>query len=116
MGENISYGGATGEAIIMQLFVDDGVFKINDEGVKIRGHRENIVAPKFNYTGVAVCDHRVFRKEAVLAYAGSITNNAKVAELRKIDHAAHKANPTKVAVGKKNTKASESAAAKARNA
>lgn len=48
-GENISYGKKTGEAIIMQLFVDDGV--------RSRGHRKNLQNAAFRASGLATGTH-----------------------------------------------------------
>lgn len=72
-GENLQYGTVPAEAVIMQLFVDDGI--------KSRGHRKNIVQAGFHFHGVAVCDHVKYGKMAALDYAGEIKNNAKTQEL-----------------------------------
>lgn len=49
-GENIECGGESGEEIIMNLMIDDGV--------PDRGHRKNIFEPNFRLVGVGCSPHR----------------------------------------------------------
>lgn len=59
-GENISYGGATGEAVVIQLIVDDGV--------PDRGHRTNIFRPTYVSAGAACGPHLTYRYMCVIDF------------------------------------------------
>ena len=59
-GENISYGGETGEAVVIQLIVDDGV--------PDRGHRTNIFRPGYVSAGAACGRHRAYRYMCVIDF------------------------------------------------
>lgn len=59
-GENISYGGDTGEAVVIQLIVDDGV--------RDRGHRTNIFRPGYVSQGAACGPHREYRYMCVIDF------------------------------------------------
>ena len=52
MGENLSFGEQTGEDIVMQLFIDDGV--------KDRGHRENLMNDDFRVVGCFSGPHKQY--------------------------------------------------------
>ncbi|GHT22938.1 hypothetical protein FACS189430_05480 [Bacteroidia bacterium] len=61
VGENCSYGPSEARAIVIQLLVDDGV--------PLRGHRDNILNGMFSFCGVAIDSHPVFRHVCVIDYA-----------------------------------------------
>ncbi|MDR2495391.1 MAG: CAP domain-containing protein, partial [Spirochaetaceae bacterium] len=65
VGENISYGGATGQDIVVQLLIDDGV--------PSRGHRKNNMESAFAFAGVGVGAHKVYGTMAVLDFAAAYT-------------------------------------------
>lgn len=59
-GENIAYGGDTGEAVVIQLIVDDGV--------PDRGHRANIFRPGYVSAGAACGQHLTYRYMCVIDF------------------------------------------------
>lgn len=59
-GENISYGSDSGEAVVIQLIVDDGVTD--------RGHRTNIFRPGYVSAGAACGPHRAYRYMCVIDF------------------------------------------------
>ncbi len=61
VGENCEFGGETGEEIIINLMVDDGVSN--------RGHRKNMFSPDFKYVGIACGYHGAYDHCTVLDYA-----------------------------------------------
>lgn len=59
-GENISYGAEGGEAVVIQLIVDDGV--------PDRGHRVNIYRPGYVTAGAACGPHARYRYMCVVDF------------------------------------------------
>ena len=59
-GENIAYGSATGQEVILDLIVDDGV--------PDRGHRVNIFAPNWTHTGAGCGPHEGYGLVCVINY------------------------------------------------
>ena len=69
-GENISFGSSTAKAIIMDLFVDDGV--------RDRGHRNSLMQKAFKLTGISFCKHdSQYKHMTDVLYAGSFALNTK---------------------------------------
>jgi len=62
VGENIAYGHRDAREIVIQLIVDDGV--------KGRGHRENIFTSVFRVVGIATGSHRKYGTMCVMDFAG----------------------------------------------
>ncbi|MDR2518524.1 MAG: CAP domain-containing protein [Spirochaetaceae bacterium] len=69
VGENISYGSVTGQDIVIQLLIDDGV--------PSRGHRENNMSGAFGFAGVGAGAHKKFGSMAVLDFAGEYTEKTE---------------------------------------
>ncbi|CAK82989.1 unnamed protein product (macronuclear) [Paramecium tetraurelia] len=65
IGENISYGQKTGEDVIIQLLIDDGVGS--------RGHRKNCFGQDFNLVGIAAGDHKTYQSSCVFDFATEFT-------------------------------------------
>ena len=61
VGENCEFGGETGEEVIINLMVDDGVSN--------RGHRKNMFSPDFKFVGIACAHHGAYDHCTVLDYA-----------------------------------------------
>jgi uncharacterized protein YkwD len=61
MAENIAYGDNPARQVVIQLLVDDGV--------PDRGHRTNILDPRWGAEGVACGPHREYRQICVMDYA-----------------------------------------------
>lgn len=62
-GENVGYGNGQARRIVAALLIDDGVAS--------RGHRKNLLGPTFNFIGVAVGPHPIYRKVCVIDFAGA---------------------------------------------
>ena len=63
VAENIAYGENPARAVVIQLLVDDGVAD--------RGHRDNMLDPKWGAAGVACGPHRRYRQMCVMDYAAA---------------------------------------------
>ncbi|MFA9391085.1 MAG: CAP domain-containing protein [Prolixibacteraceae bacterium] len=63
--ENIHYGDCEATFVVISLLIDDGV--------KSRGHRKNILDKSFNYTGVAIGDHKEYGQLCVNTFATAFT-------------------------------------------
>ena len=59
-GENIAYGSVTGQEVILDLIVDDGV--------PDRGHRVNIFTPQWTHTGASCGPHSGYGLVCVINY------------------------------------------------
>ena len=71
--ENISYGSTTGVDVVMQLFVDDGV--------RSRGHRNNLFSKHGAVTGAFSGSHGKYDSMSCITYAGIYDNNEKQNQL-----------------------------------
>lgn len=68
IGENISFGAKNARDIVIQLIVDDGV--------KSRGHRNNIFNPQFTLVGTAFGYHKDYDVMCVMGFAGLFTEKS----------------------------------------
>jgi len=66
-GENLAYSSSSGDGMIVQLYIDDGV--------PDRGHRVNMLSPDFELVGMAHCKHSRFGGMLAVAYATSFEPN-----------------------------------------
>ena len=60
VGENCSYGFETAIDVVLSLLID--------EGVKDKGHRQNILSEEFNSIGVAIRPHKTYRINCVMDF------------------------------------------------
>ncbi|MGZ4089608.1 MAG: CAP domain-containing protein [Bacteroidia bacterium] len=62
VGETVSYGEKDARAIVIQLLIDDGV--------RGRGHRKNILEPKYTHTGIAAGPHLRYEYMCTIDFYG----------------------------------------------
>lgn len=62
IAENIAYGNSSARQVLIFLLIDDGV--------KSRGHRNNLLHPAFKSVGVAFGQHPVYDTMCVMDFAG----------------------------------------------
>lgn len=62
VGENISYGEEDARDIVIQLLIDDGI--------RNRGHRKNILEPKYTHAGVACGGHLKYSNMCTIDFYG----------------------------------------------
>ena len=79
LSENIDFGGLTGEEVIINLLVDDGV--------EDRSHRNNLFNTRTHYFGVGTSNHKEYDICTVIDYIGEIisyTDKEKNKNLSKV--------------------------------
>jgi uncharacterized protein YkwD len=64
VGEVIAYGPRTGMEVVARLLIDDGV--------PSRGHRRNILDPRFRAVGVAIAPHPGYGHVVVIDFADAV--------------------------------------------
>lgn len=64
IAENIAYGNTSARQIVVFLLIDDGV--------KNRGHRDNLLNPDFKLVGVSCGKHPVYNTICVMDFAGGM--------------------------------------------
>lgn len=65
-GENISYGHGSAREIVMALIIDDGV--------RGRGHRQNVFNPAYSVAGAPIGSHTKFGTVCSIDFAASYSN------------------------------------------
>lgn len=68
VGENIDFGGKTGQDSVISFIIDDGV-----DG---RGHRANLFNPEFTVLGISAGTHTTYDRVLVVTFAGGIVGKA----------------------------------------
>ncbi|WP_157817879.1 CAP domain-containing protein [Candidatus Thiodictyon syntrophicum] len=64
VGEVAAYGPVSGREIVSRLLIDDGVTS--------RGHRRNILDPRFGAVGVSIASHPRFGRTVIIDFADAI--------------------------------------------
>lgn len=64
IAENIAYGNTSARQVLIFLLIDDGV--------KSRGHRDNLLHPAYKSVGVSFGKHPVYESMCVMDFAGGM--------------------------------------------
>ena len=64
VGENIHYGSADAEKIVIDLLIDDGIKDV--------GHRKNILSSTFIYASASIQPHKKYRQNCVIEFGGKL--------------------------------------------